>query len=103
MAECSLAVEQGGVAHAHLPADGFLKRHEFFVGDSAQETLQEDDSLSETCVQIVVDDIHCFPVGNGIHGSAAGQFIGRDMEVAPKIHNHFKQGADFVEELGPLG
>jgi hypothetical protein len=103
MADCRLVGGCAEVAHTHLAADGFLKRHEFFVGDSAEERLQKDDSLTEARVQIVVGSIHGIPVGTRICGGAACQIIRTDMELAAKIHDHLKQGADFVEELGTLG
>jgi hypothetical protein len=88
MADISVEVGRGSFWHTHLSAHSLLKQEEFLVGNGTKEGFQQDDGLAEAGVQIVVGDIHGSPVGKWIYRVAAGQLIGRPLELAAEIHDH---------------
>jgi len=85
----------------------FLKGGEEFLQlafrQCVEEGLEENHSLSQTSIQIVVRGIEDIPIAVGVKGVACQDFLRGGQKVGGELLDEFGQRGDFVEELGPPG
>ncbi len=68
-----------------------------------QEGLEQNDSLPQTGIQIVVRSFEDIPFPLGVKGVACKDFLRGGQKVGRELLDQFREGGDFVEELGPPG
>jgi hypothetical protein len=85
----------------------FLKRSEELLQlafrQCVEEGLEENESLPQTGIQIVVRGIEDIPIAAGVKGVACEDFLRGGQKVGGELLDEFGKGGDFVQELGPPG
>jgi len=68
-----------------------------------QEGLEQNDSLPQTGIQIVVRSFEDIPFPLGVKGVACKDFLRGGQKVGRELLDQFGECGDFVQEMGPPG
>jgi len=92
-----------GFQRQRLLSNSILESSELALRQCNQERLENHNRLSHAGIEVVVVGVHLIPHFFGIQSHPLGEVIGGVAIIFTKIFNHLLQGADFMEELQPLG
>src|SRR5437763_615955 len=86
-----------------LIVDGFLKIAQLRRRQDDQERLKQHDGFAETGIKVVVAGVDFMPAALRICVETHGEIVSDAAKVAVQIFHHLFHGADFMQELQPMG
>jgi len=74
---------------------------ELAIRQGVKEGLEENDSLPQTSIQIIMRGIEDIPIAIRVPGVAREDLLPRGQKVGGKLFDEFGERGDFMDELGP--
>jgi hypothetical protein len=68
-----------------------------------EKAFQDDDTLAQAGIQIIVGDIQDIPIQVRARGQSFAERFNRRFKILPELFHHFGQGGNLVKELRTLG
>ena len=93
----------GGFGSKHLCVHGLLEGSKLIIGKDEQKRFENNDSFSQTGVQIIMSGINSLPIGGGFGRDAAAEILRCASKIAAEGLHHFFQRTDLMKEMRASG